>query len=268
MYAKRWPKRLYALDVSRAGAALSVVLWHWQHFAFVKNSLPTDFDRKTQPLYMLFRIFYEKGKMGVDYFFLLSGFVFFWLYSSSIRDQTINFKTFCIQRFSRLYPLHFITLFIVTGLQLTFIAHNNASFIFPYNDPYHFILNLIFVNSWGIEHGFSFNGPVWSVSIEILLYLIFFSIIFIRMGNFTSCLIISVLSFVLWQNQHLNHGVFRGLTSFFAGGGVFYFTYFVSTKMPNVSKYIYASTFVSWILTVLSFYTLDGLFYHWLQMHC
>ena len=50
----KWPKHLYALDVSRGVAALSVVLWHWQHFAYKGNSLSQDFIRENQPLYETF----------------------------------------------------------------------------------------------------------------------------------------------------------------------------------------------------------------------
>jgi peptidoglycan/LPS O-acetylase OafA/YrhL len=43
-----------------------------------------------------------------------------------------------------------------------------------YNDFYHFFLNIFLISFWGIEKGFSFNTPIWSVSIEILAYIIFF----------------------------------------------------------------------------------------------
>lgn len=77
MNTSRWPKRLYALDVSRGFVALGVVLWHWSHFAYVGSEIPADFARDSQPLYGLFKPFYEAGLMGVQYFFLLSGFIFF-----------------------------------------------------------------------------------------------------------------------------------------------------------------------------------------------
>jgi len=110
MSNNEWPKQLYALDVSRGIAALAVVVWHWQHFAYKKGSLSQEFIRESQPLYDLLRLFYEKGGLGVQYFFLLSGFIFFWLYSAPIKNNQITAWEFGIHRFSRLYPLHFITL--------------------------------------------------------------------------------------------------------------------------------------------------------------
>jgi peptidoglycan/LPS O-acetylase OafA/YrhL len=37
----------------------------------------------------------------------------------------------------------------------------------------HFLLNVVFANYWGFQSGTSFNGPVWSVSIELMAYLVF-----------------------------------------------------------------------------------------------
>jgi len=85
-----WPKRLFALDVSRGFAALSVVLWHWQNFAYKGASLPEDFHKASQPLYTIFRMFYEKGSLAIEYFFILSGFICFWLYSLSIEDRSTS----------------------------------------------------------------------------------------------------------------------------------------------------------------------------------
>ena len=159
-----WPKHLYALDISRGIAALSVVLWHWQHFAYKGNSLPQEFIKENQPLYGLLRLFYEKGGMGVQYFFLLSGFVFFWLYSSSIKNKGTHAYEFGIHRFSRLYPLHFLTLIAVAVLQFFYISRENTSFVYPFNDTFHFLLNIGFASHWGFQSGWSFNAPVWSVT--------------------------------------------------------------------------------------------------------
>lgn len=52
MNERKWLSHVYVLDFSRGIAALSVVLWHWQHFAckrveetfkFQKESKPKDF---------------------------------------------------------------------------------------------------------------------------------------------------------------------------------------------------------------------------------
>jgi peptidoglycan/LPS O-acetylase OafA/YrhL len=77
MNSNQWPKHLYALDISRGVAALGVVLWHWQHFAYKGNSISQKFTKENQPLYQILRLFYEKGSMGVPYFFSFLGLFFF-----------------------------------------------------------------------------------------------------------------------------------------------------------------------------------------------
>ena len=37
----------------------------------------------------------------------------------------------------------------------------------------HFLLNVVFANYWGFQAGASFNGPAWSVSIELIAYFVF-----------------------------------------------------------------------------------------------
>jgi len=75
---------------------------------------------------------------------------------------------------SRLYPLHFLTLMFVLLLQFFYEFFLDLQMNQGYNDFYHFILNLFFVSSWGLEEGNSYNLPIWSVSKEIIAYLVFF----------------------------------------------------------------------------------------------
>jgi len=251
MKNNRWPKHLYALDISRGLAALAVVLWHWQHFSYKGNALSESFDIENQPLYNILRLFYEKGHMGVEYFFLLSGFIFFWLYSESIQKKTTSAWKFGVHRFSRLYPLHFVTLLIVALLQTFFISREGISFVYPFNDLYHFFLNLGFASKWGLDKGWSFNGPVWSVSIEVLLYLLFFLAAFCRQRGWLFCLSVSIVSFGLLQILH--HAIFKGLALFFLGGFVFHLTFLLSTK-NQVKIPIYFIALLAWTVVIINYY--------------
>lgn len=255
MHNITWPKHLYALDVSRGIAALSVVLWHWQHFAFNGHSQASDFVRSEQPLYRLFKLFYEKGEIGVEYFFLLSGFIFFWLYRDAIANRVINAKRFFVQRFSRLYPLHFATLLLVAVLQYLYIKHNGNSFVYPNNDGYHFVLNVFFASKWGLESGWSFNAPIWSVSIEVLLYAIFFIAALWRKTGLFTCFAVSVLAVVLLQISH--NLIFKGLTMFFWGGAVFHLTRIISSTTSGIKLLVYLTTASCWLLVLISFYVVD-----------
>lgn len=252
---RQLPTRLFSLDVSRGVAALAVVFYHWQHFYYVDNIRPANFSKTAQPLADLFKIFYLKGHMAVEYFFLLSGFVFFWLYREPIRKGIISFSSFFAYRFSRLYPLHFVTLFSVMGLQYIHTCLSSAPFIYIKNDLYHFILNLFFVSSWGGARGASFNAPVWSVSVEILLYLIFFYIALIKMGNGTFCSLLFFLFLVL--SQVYRSKVFEGGAMFFLGGATFYLTTFLLANYFHFRKYLYLCFIVYWGGVFVNIYVMN-----------
>lgn len=249
-----WPKHLYALDVSRGFAALAVILWHWQHFAYTGHALPENFQRESQPLYGLLRLWYDNGHLGVDYFFLLSGFIFFWLYGPAIKAKAITAWEFGLQRFSRLYPLHFVTLLAVSGLQALYISRENSSFVYPFNDLYHFLLNLAFASQWGFQKGWSFNAPIWSVSIEVLLYGVFFIAVLLGRGGWRFCLSVSVAAFGL--SLALHNEILGGLALFFLGGLVFHATTWLSQQSPRYTRLVSGLTLICWLCVLLDCYVL------------
>lgn len=180
---------------------------------------PGNFDVTRLPLAEWIFPLYAKGYLAVDLFFSLSGFVFYWLYSKRVSEGAISAGKFTFLRFSRLYPLHFATLLIVAVSQLWLVKTGGSYFVYPNNDEKHFLLNLFFASSWGIERGYSFNGPVWSVSVEILLYALFFAFCRLFPIRAIVLVLISVTGFFVVQKYYSPIG--RGIGSFFLGGCVF-----------------------------------------------
>lgn len=219
--ASNVPKRLHSLDAVRGVAALGVVFWHWQHFFFAGFEPPADFKVASQPLYQLFFLSYRNGYLAVDLFFCLSGFIFYWLYSESIADRKTDAREFFLLRFSRLYPLHLVTLLLVAFGQYFYTNLHGQGFAFPANDSYHFVLNLFFASSVGLEQGLSFNSPTWSVSVEVFLYILFFMVCRWSPPR-TRLIVTGVLSVVgiLVLPRYLPLG--RGLLSFFLGGCLYH----------------------------------------------
>ena len=208
------PERFYSLDALRGVAALSVVLWHWQHFFFI-GTTPGSFDVERQPLYSIFWVFYHRGMLAVELFFALSGFIFFWLYSERIASAAMNWWEFGVLRLSRLYPLHLATLLIVAAGQWWFVSHTGSYFVYENNDAYHFGLNVLFANSWGLENGYSFNAPSWSVSVEMMLYVMFFLVVSRGIARPPTLLLLALTGLAL---QSVHNGIADGIYAFFMGG--------------------------------------------------
>ena len=246
------PNHFYSLDALRGFAALSVVFWHWSHFYPGVQS--SSLDTNDLPLFRLFSFFYTRGYLAVDLFFILSGFIFYWLYSKRVVDRDISVRTFAVLRFSRLYPLHFATLLFVAVAQHFYRNSYGSYFAYPNNDLKHFLLNVFFMSSWGMESGFSFNGPVWSVSIEVLLYTLFFVSCRLLPVRVLVLLAISVIGVIL-PSEHLGL-IGRGIRSFFLGGIVFlvYQRIFVSHHLANATKWVFWLTIIIWIMTLFVLY--------------
>jgi peptidoglycan/LPS O-acetylase OafA/YrhL len=214
--------RLYSLDALRGVAALSVVIWHWQHFYALTGTWQAVWHREDQPFYWLLKPLYLEGWAAVDLFFALSGFVFFWLYARPIAERKIAPGAFALRRFSRLYPLYLVTLFAVLILQAMFHYRTGAYFIFPAGDLGRFVANLALVQQWvppNIEQ--TFNGPAWTVSIEAGLYVLFFALCRVGLRGFKTAAVVAIAGASLFT---WNWFVARGLMGFFLGG-VCYFAY-------------------------------------------
>ncbi|MEI2430762.1 acyltransferase [Lysobacter yananisis] len=155
--------RYHELDALRAIAALGVICWHYVHTYHVA------------PLAAVLAPFYGRGLLMVDFFFVLSGFVLaraFW-----VDGRAQRFGANLRARLARIYPLHLLTLCAVAAMQWRLAALGQPPFVYAANDGYHFALNLLLLNSSGLQQGFSFNAPSWSISTEFLVNLAFLAII-------------------------------------------------------------------------------------------
>jgi peptidoglycan/LPS O-acetylase OafA/YrhL len=149
----------------RAIAALGVVCWHYRGYF------------GAHPFEAILAPFYKNGMPMVDFFFVLSGFVFaraYWMDS-----RRLSIASNLMQRIARLYPLHLVMLLIILGIQLV----TPSGFSIPldpfrFNDAYNFGANLLLLQSSGLQHGlFSFNWPSWSISTEFIVNIAFLFVI-------------------------------------------------------------------------------------------
>jgi|TARA_B110000211_G_C14069889_1_gene549418 peptidoglycan/LPS O-acetylase OafA/YrhL len=171
-------KKFYFLELLRFFSSISVLLFHYRHFFYPYNTFSQNeysLIKNELPFNNLLEVFFDFGIYGVHVFYAISGFVFAHVYLLS--KEKSSFKDFFINRFARLYPLHFATLILVTFLQFVNLVNFDTFQVIQFNDLYHFFLQIFFISAWGLENGHSFNGPIWSVSIEIAIYLFFFIIL-------------------------------------------------------------------------------------------
>ena len=152
----------------------------------------------------------------MELFFCLSGFIFFHLYADPIAQRKISAREFAWLRLSRLYPLHFATLLLTALGQALMIAKFGAPFVYAENDGTHFALHLLFASSWGFERGLSFDGPAWSISVEMLLYGGFFLLCLLRVRQWWQLLALIAAGYLLLWTGPIHDG--RGVMSFFIGG--------------------------------------------------
>jgi peptidoglycan/LPS O-acetylase OafA/YrhL len=165
--------KLVGLEALRFLTAVAILVFHYRHFSFVADKA-VDLVPERLPLYGLLRPFHDSGAFGVWVFWCISGFIFFWKYRDPIADRAIGGWKFFTLRFSRLYPLHLVTLLLVALLQSVYFNVRGCFFVYQDNDLPHFLTQLFMASEWGVVQGYSFDGPIWSVSVEVLVYLLFF----------------------------------------------------------------------------------------------
>lgn len=144
-------RRYHYVDLLRGFAAIAVVIFHYRGFYPPGAVLPLE--GALWPIYTY-------GNVAVPVFWMLSGFVFAEAYGRFGKD--LSPREFALHRFARLYPLHFLTLVLMAALQ------SSA----PGNDPPHFVLHLFMASNWFTTE-MTFNRPIWSVSVEVLVYFAF-----------------------------------------------------------------------------------------------
>lgn len=208
------------------------------------------------PLYPYLSILYQHAPFAVDLFFLLSGFIFFWFYADKIATRKTSFHHFMSYRLTRLYPVHIITLLSLVLLQSVMFQLNNHTFIIQHNDTYHFILNFFLIHSWGFEKTPAlngFNGPSWSVSVELLLYLLFFLVSWKGLHQKKWFVIsIIIMGAVI---QYFYSMIGQGIYSFFLGGLTYHlYAWLEKQQQPRqVANKVTALAALLWMIILTAY---------------
>jgi peptidoglycan/LPS O-acetylase OafA/YrhL len=107
---------------------------------------------------------FEAGYMGVTLFFVLSGFVLAVNYFDALRRPSGRVTwQFAVARFARIYPMYILVLLYIF-VRRAFVGSTAGWW-----------QHVLAIQAWNpnVFQAFNFNGPGWSVGVEVFLYACF-----------------------------------------------------------------------------------------------
>ena len=189
-----------ALTGIRAVAALWVLVGHYSGFLLEYFHFPRD-----SILEPLFRSPYA----GVDLFFILSGFIIAYTYSSSFLEQGLKSSPgFWWKRFARIYPVYLLMTLIAGGMFAVAFAVGHQ---FRHDDAVQLDAMTVVTNVLGIQTWVdlpSLDGPAWSVSAEFFAYAVFplIAVVILKVWNRPALFALAFLSVIcvfFMNEQHV-----------------------------------------------------------------
>jgi peptidoglycan/LPS O-acetylase OafA/YrhL len=159
--------RLPALDILRFAAALGVLAYH-----YISSYLPED---STEPWLATAAQLTRYGYLGVELFFIISGFVILW------SAQGKPAASFAISRFCRLYPAFWAAMLLTSACYLLLGPYA------PQVSGQEISLHRLLANATMMPHLFDaerIDGVYWTLELEIRFYFLIFALLLLRqIGN-------------------------------------------------------------------------------------
>jgi len=154
------PKKYEYIDSLRGLAILLVIVVHISTF-FTRST--TDFF--TEPLMRLV----INGRYSIQLFFIVSAFTLMMSHERR-RGEARATRNFFIRRFFRIAPLYYLAIIILT---VFFIISDNPGYDLNYFTSMQYFSNYLFISSVTPEWMNTIVPGGWSVSVEVLFYLLF-----------------------------------------------------------------------------------------------
>lgn len=113
-----------------------------------------------------------KGYLGVEVFFILSGFILCHVYLPAAEEGRFRYGAFLWARLARIYPLHLVTMAAIGLFGAAALLAGRAIDPNILSTPA-VMPNLLLVHAWGLAPVSGWNHPSWSISAEWFAYLAF-----------------------------------------------------------------------------------------------
>jgi exopolysaccharide production protein ExoZ len=225
MQAAASPKRIDTIEIGRGLAALAVLMLHGE-------------GMKTQYFGTQTHRFFTYGFLGVDFFFVLSGFIIYFVHKADI-GKPAKARDYLIKRTFRIYPAYLAVLAL-------FIAS------IPFQNIKPDISALSFISELAIFNKPPLIGQAWTLQHELVFYAVFLLCIVSKyIGGATFVTWIATCIFYhagksIVPNETWFDLLVHPFNAFFALGGL---TAFVYSKGGNIWR---NSSFVFLLLGLLA----------------
>jgi len=223
-------RSLESLTGIRGAASVWVVIYHFGQGIPGYSIIPSLYS------YSLV----SNGFRGVDLFFILSGFIMMHAHAKDFaRIDLENIRRFALLRAFRIYPVNFVALLLILAICAAlpgyvewFRSWTNEVSLKSYT-PLSFLQTATLSNRWFIPDFGLWNIVTWSLSVELLAYLLlpFLAYLLLKIRSANLCLFISIasvlsmiailLAFHNWKGDSVTRlGIVRGLGGFVAGAAM------------------------------------------------
>ena len=111
------------------------------------------------------------GYVGVNFFFVLSGFILIYTYEGS----AFSARKFWWARFARIYPAYVLSLIVAAPFFFFAVCHLDLRF-FAWSKQHLLaacLLTIVLLQSWIPQAALTWNSVCWSLSVEAFFYLLF-----------------------------------------------------------------------------------------------
>jgi peptidoglycan/LPS O-acetylase OafA/YrhL len=177
-------KRILSIEAIRGMAAIYVMLGH-----LVLLYKPYQFFPGYE---FVIKTIFGFGHQAVLLFFIVSGFSITYSSPNFNENQKIELREYYFKRFRRIYPLFFISLIISV---ITLLITENSF------ELRRIILSFVFltdISKGSISNPISTNFPIWSLSYEVIYYILFPTLYYLitRFGKKRTFIIVLAVSII------------------------------------------------------------------------